>query len=147
LYSFHFRVNASQVLLLSARLSPTAIHHLLKNAAATAIIASPRLQNIAREGLSLFTPEDVSPVLYVQKPYESFLGGTDANASICAPWHYVGESDRDVLILHSSGTTGLPKPIYTSHTYLLGFTACHNFANNEQAQGLNVSLLPLYHVR
>ncbi|RYP27075.1 hypothetical protein DL768_011344 [Monosporascus sp. mg162] len=49
------------------------------------------------------------------------------------------------LILHSSGTTGLPKPIYVDHRYLLRYAACHEFQPEEDITWLNVSTLPLYH--
>nr|POE77918.1 non-canonical non-ribosomal peptide synthetase fub8 [Quercus suber] len=58
----------------------------------------------------------------------------------------VDEDDRNVIILHSSGTTGLPKPIRLSHRYLLGYAGCHAFAPSDDCSGVNVSTLPLYHV-
>ncbi len=138
------------MLLLSARLSPVAIHHLLVKTAAKAIIVSPRLKNLAEEGLLLFSPTGDPSTLYAQNNYELFLSQdpdtTYSDQSVCIPGHYIGESDRNVLILHSSGTTGLPKPVYTSHRYLLSFTTCHEFCNGEEALGLNLSTLPLYHV-
>jgi acyl-coenzyme A synthetase/AMP-(fatty) acid ligase len=51
----------------------------------------------------------------------------------------IQEDDRNVLILHSSGTTGLPKPIYLAHRYLLGYAACHRFAEDEVVNSPNVS--------
>lgn len=143
--------NMSQVLLLSARLSPTAIHHLLGKTGAKAILVSPRLQNTAKEALSLFSIVEDTPTLYTGVTYESFLSAHFENegncGSICQPGHYIDENDRNVLILHSSGTTGLPKPIYTSHRHLLCFTVCHDFSSTEEARGLCLSTLPLYHVR
>ena len=135
---------------MSARLSPTAIHHLLLKTGTTAIIVSPRLQSTAKKGLSLFSSVEDAPVLCSQISYDFFVGpnhdGRSVEEDICAPGHYISETDRSVLILHSSGTTGLPKPIYTSHRHLLCFTVCHDFASKEEAEGLNVSTLPLYHV-
>jgi acyl-CoA synthetase (AMP-forming)/AMP-acid ligase II len=137
------------VLLLSARLSPTAVHHLLKKTGACAIIVSPRLQGTAGEALAVFGEIQSRPKLYQQTPYKSFLTSSQEStierSELGVPGHYIDENDRDVLILHSSGTTGLPKPIYTSHRHMLCFVNCHAFDDWDVAQGLNLSTLPLYH--
>ncbi|KAA6412420.1 MAG: NRPS-like enzyme [Lasallia pustulata] len=137
------------VLLLSARLSPAAISHLLLKTAAKAIIVSPRLRATVTEALSLYGLSNNPPALYIQHPYETFLSSENSGIlledNICGPNHFISEDDRNVLILHSSGTTGLPKPIYTSHRHLLGFTACHDFQNEDEAHSLSLSTLPLYH--
>lgn len=79
----------------------------------------------------------------------------------------IREDDRNVLILHSSGTTGqsaeracgkrgftymfsgLPKAIPLAHRYVLGYAACHEFPVTEDLSlgGYNLSTLPLFHVR
>ncbi|MCJ1251516.1 hypothetical protein MMC30_008751, partial [Trapelia coarctata] len=46
------------VVLLSARLSPTAIHHLLVKTSSRALIVSPRLKHSAKQALSLFSVEE-----------------------------------------------------------------------------------------
>ena len=56
------------------------------------------------------------------------------------------ELDRNAIILHSSGSTGLPKPIYHGHKYLLNYAACHTFDENADVSGVSVSTLPLFHV-
>lgn len=138
------------VLLLSARLSPTAISHLLATTGARSIVASPRLHDTAQEGGVLFQSDDSHPALYKRNPYDFFLqykgAPAPADRSICVPGYHTDETDRQVIILHSSGTTGLPKPIYQSHEYLLGFAAAHAFSTSTEAQHLNLSTLPLYHV-
>ena len=140
----------AKVLLLSARLSPTATHHLVAKTSAHVILASPRLQSTAKEAVSFFTAEEELPDIVAPILYDSFLvlsGNTNqGERSICGLDHYINETDRSVLILHTSGTTGLPKPVYTSHKQVLSFTVCHDFRNEEEVQGLNLSTLPLYHV-
>ncbi|KAL4940296.1 hypothetical protein BDV06DRAFT_230437 [Aspergillus oleicola] len=129
------------VLLLSARLSATAIQSLLQRTSASAILASSRLEATAREAaqdLPVYSPLAFEVLLSSQQ-------GLPADNSICHSYHYIGESDRDVLILHSSGTTGLPKPIYVSHRHLLSFVNCHQLDTEAGAQEINVSTLPLYH--
>ncbi|KAL2813646.1 hypothetical protein BDW59DRAFT_167454 [Aspergillus cavernicola] len=129
------------VLLISARLSATAVHSLLQHTSASAIIASRRLEGTAQkaaQSLPVYSPNSV----------ETFLSadhGLPDDASICHPHHYIDENDRDVLILHSSGTTGLPKPIYVSHRHLLSYVNCHRLDIESDAQGVSVSTLPLYH--
>lgn len=61
--------------------------------------------------------------------------------------HLVREDDCNVLILHSSGTTGLPKAVRLSHRYMLGYAACHELPadKDESASGYNLSTLPLFH--
>lgn len=49
------------------------------------------------------------------------------------------------LILHSSGTTGFPKPIFLANRYLLQYASCHQFAPHEVINWVNLSTLPLYH--
>ena len=127
-----------------------AIHHLLATTAACAVIVSPRLKNTAKEALSFFSTAGFLPKIYTQTAYASFL---DPQAdrelklgNICKPCYYVRENDRNVLILHSSGTTGLPKPIYQSHKWLLCFTTCHEFSSDEETLSLSLSTLPLFHV-
>ncbi|KAL4783812.1 hypothetical protein BJX76DRAFT_357597 [Aspergillus varians] len=129
------------VLLLSARLSATAIQSLLQRTSASAIIASRRLESTAREAaqaLPVYSPLGFETLLASQE-------GLLDSCSICHPYHHISESDRDVLILHSSGTTGMPKPIYVSHRHLLSFVNCHNLYLESEAQGVNLSTLPLYH--
>ncbi|KAL7912366.1 hypothetical protein GGI35DRAFT_468558 [Trichoderma velutinum] len=54
------------------------------------------------------------------------------------------ESERS-LILHSSGTTGFPKPIYLTKRYLLQYASCHELPDDEVIDWVNLSTLPLYH--
>ncbi|KAL2163194.1 hypothetical protein VTH06DRAFT_5250 [Thermothelomyces fergusii] len=56
-----------------------------------------------------------------------------------------GSSGTSSLILHSSGTTGFPKPIELSARYPLVYAACHEFPEGQQVDWTNLSTLPLYH--
>lgn len=58
-----------------------------------------------------------------------------------------GHKDEEkFLILHSSGTTGLPKPIQLAHRYLLGYAACHQLEPSQCTGRINISTLPMFHV-
>lgn len=151
-----FKLRArQQVLLLSARLSPAAARHLLHKTSAQALIHSACWAYKAKEiPLKSLKHNDSHIGLYAAHNYHFWFKSTDGGVdkeqkdhSICHSGFSRGNSDRNVLILHSSGTTGLPKPIYTSHKYLLSFLTCHAFDSEESARRLNLSTLPLYHVR
>lgn len=151
------------VMLLSARLGPAAVRHLLAATETRAVLcSSPRLVRTAeaaigeqdgveeaggKEGLSVVSGVKVCRTV----TFQEFLNGDESEnyglgSSICAEGHYVGEKDRNVIILHSSGTTGLPKPIYQPHRYLLSYASCHIRTEEEDVEALNLSTLPLYHV-
>lgn len=145
------------LVLLSARLSVPAVRHLVRETGAKLILVSPRLQPLACEALS--APEDgkqrpnedrTEVTIQIVAGNEALLEGeADAGRAathIAHPNHYISEEDRQVLILHSSGTSGLPKPIPCSHRYFLGYATCHSFSSDEEAHNLTVSTPPLFHV-
>jgi nucleoside-diphosphate-sugar epimerase len=64
--------------------------------------------------------------------------------------HYVADTDRNVFIFHSSGTTGLPKAIPQAHRHLMSYAPLSSFESNEpeflvDEQQMAFSTLPLYH--
>lgn len=153
--------------LLSSRLSPLAVQHLIRTTGAKLTVVSPRLHHLILEAFPAagdegqddapdgVEPQDVerAPEVRITPGYGFFMeeerqvtAVTDA-ASITHPLHYIAEDDRQVVILHSSGSSGLPKPIYCSHRYFLGFSVCHGFVSDAEAQGLTISTSPFFHVR
>ncbi|KAF2135592.1 uncharacterized protein K452DRAFT_281299 [Aplosporella prunicola CBS 121167] len=135
------------LLLLSARLNTDAILHLLNETQAAALIASPQLMNTAKEVGKIQDDSSKAVAIYRQVNYKEFLDNSASQNSspVHTEDHYVGEADRNVFILHSSGTTGYPKAIYVSHRYFLGYATCSTFKNESQSLGLNITTLPLYH--
>lgn len=153
-YLFSLLALGVPVALVSIRLSPTSIQHLLTVTKAQAVVASPLLTSKVKHAFkmtSLVYGMGATKVLAAAE-FETFLipqGSDDAipaNINISEAGHYVSEFDRNVLILHTSGTTGLPSLIYQSHKMLLGYASCHCRTEREIVQGLNLSLIPLYHV-
>ncbi|KAL8784361.1 MAG: hypothetical protein Q9213_004013 [Squamulea squamosa] len=144
------------VVLLSTRLSPLSVGHLLKGTSARAVLVSPRLRSVVSGALAsggvLKTGNDedsyVSNIkIHDPATHDVFFAPSEgrSDGNIIHANHYISETDRKVLILHSSGSTGLPKPVYCSHRHLLGFACCHAFASDEIAQGLAISTSPLFH--
>lgn len=144
------------VVLLSARLSAAAVCHLIRKTGVKVILVSSRLQPLATEAFPM--PEIIEReanekeeeiAVRVLDSYEVLLGELEPGQlpkRIAHSSHFVSEEDRQVLVLHSSGTSGLPKPIPCSHRYLLGYATCHSFTSDEVAHGLTVSTPPFFHV-
>lgn len=121
------------------------MEHLLKQVRASSIIASPSLVGKLKP-VTQALPEIR---LSVAKSFIDYLEGPaiGKDLKVSNPDHFCDDFDRNVLILHSSGTTGLPKAIPQPHKYLLGYSTCHIRTEAEDIRGLNMSTLPLYHVR
>jgi hypothetical protein len=148
-------------LLLSIRLHGPAINHLLQETNASSIIVSPR----TRASLESDSPFHAINAL----SFEGFLptrGPREVGLAYLEGCRgFIREDDRNVIVLHSSGTTGkthsisarvdtltllgMPKAIPLSHRYMLGYAGCHEFPLEQDMSysGWNLSTLPLFHVR
>lgn len=139
------------MLLLSARLSKAATKHLLSESNAQAIICSARTDQVAKSALEDLDYHENDIKLINAVSYSSLLEALNVRDwNTEEPDHWNSTPSEDVpgaLILHSSGTTGLPKPISLAHRYLLGYANCHRLEPMEADNRLNLSTLPLYHVR
>lgn len=137
------------MVLLSARLGPAAIAHLLKETGADTILVSKRTKLSAVRGLEQLETAMECPLLaqvepytkYVPEDFQSLEPTKSKNRGIPRAGDRPGP-----VILHSSGTTGLPKPIRLSHRYMLSYAACHRLSPDESDGQVNLSTLPLYHV-
>ncbi|KAK0658319.1 hypothetical protein QBC41DRAFT_385820 [Cercophora samala] len=135
--------------LLSTRLSTTAVQHLLQQTGATAAIVSRRLLSMLKEpapsagtNLEHGAPQNPNLEICIAAGYQTFLRDLDPGLS---PAHNPPQTTNPALILHSSGTSGLPKPIPCSHAHFLAFSQCHEFETAEQRQGLTLSSSPFFH--
>ncbi|KAK7994014.1 hypothetical protein PG989_007395 [Apiospora arundinis] len=129
-------------LVLSPRLPLVAIEGLLKTVSAKTIIVSRRFSVGLKPVLGGLASKGIA--VHVSKPYEEFCqpeSGENDLPSLQKP----KSLDDTILLLHSSGSTGLPKPIPLTHRMLLSAVNCHEFDTEEQAQGLNLTTLPMFH--
>ncbi|KAF5348495.1 hypothetical protein D9756_009661 [Leucocoprinus leucothites] len=139
------------VLIISARLTPVAILHLLKKTNPSALLVSGQVSHSVKETIEVYEsqkPEGfVLPQVVDSLGYEEFLNPTGALAEYPIPPKYpvFSREDLGAFIMHSSGTTGLPKPISHSQTYPLIFAACHRFPEQNEPFRYQASTLPLYH--
>ena len=124
-----------------------AISHLMGTTGAAALIVSSRHRNVAEESQRMVSSDQEPFACYAPACFEYFFSNESMELprSICGENLFDGDSDRNVFIYHSSGTTSLPKPIYVSHRQLLSYANCHELAEGREAEGLNLSTLPLYH--
>jgi acyl-CoA synthetase (AMP-forming)/AMP-acid ligase II len=139
------------VVLFSTRLSTVAISHLMRTTQAQHALVSRRLHPLIIDALSVRSAEldnECSFEVCITPEYEIFLdkGPITYDGKIAHPNHFISENDRQALILHSSGTSGLPKPIYCSHKFFLGSAICHSFSSEVEEQNLTVSTSPFFHV-
>ncbi|EDQ98476.1 uncharacterized protein LACBIDRAFT_256821 [Laccaria bicolor S238N-H82] len=140
-------------LLLSARLSPTSIAHLIKETSPTSILMSSQTLLVASKALSFLPPTSrfLPPRLVTPPPYSIFLlpGSLTPDSprppAVPPPFENHLPTDLDALTLHSSGTAGLPKAIYHSHAFLLRlFASAHRF-EEKVGEGYSIVTSPLYH--
>ncbi|KAK7031412.1 L-aminoadipate-semialdehyde dehydrogenase [Favolaschia claudopus] len=128
-------------LLLSVNNSVPAIAHLCKITNSSHLIYSERFTNEAHEAQAILRSQDYELTLVLDKRFP--LWGEDGveTAKINefpAALTPEEESARPAVILHSSGSTGFPKPVFVTHS---GFIA--NIALNQNRPGF--STLPVYH--
>ncbi|KAK7053490.1 hypothetical protein VNI00_004116 [Paramarasmius palmivorus] len=135
------------VLCLSARLTPVAVAHLLKATSASTILYSAQVSRIIQE-LQADSDSELKVNFQLALGYDAFMDAQHPELSeltIPEPYVYTVRHELGAVVMHSSGTTGLPKPIYHAPAYILGYAACHELAEPSERFGYNVSTLPLYH--
>ncbi|KAJ5630473.1 uncharacterized protein N7484_010573 [Penicillium longicatenatum] len=121
------------VLLLSTRIAEDAYVSLVDTTKSTFIIIYPSFQTMG-ENVSRRTGATQVPVI---SPLDPATIAASASLPV-ANLHGPTENKHITWVIHSSGSTGLPKPIYQTHA-----GALKNYANNFGLKGFIT--LPLFH--
>ncbi|KAJ7493419.1 L-aminoadipate-semialdehyde dehydrogenase [Mycena galericulata] len=128
-------------LLLSVNNSVPAVAHLCKITKASHLIYSEKFTKEAHEAQAILKSQEYDLGLVPDKRFPLWgEGGVEAAqvkplAPVLSPEQ---ESSRPAVILHSSGSTGFPKPVFVTHYGVLA-----NIAINQNKPGF--STLPVYH--
>ena len=133
--------------LLSARLSASAIAHLIERVEVKRVIISSHTSRVANEASGIIEKKGLDAVSLIESaPFDFLVNGKQVLNDHLHPHTPSYELDTNAIILHSSGSTGLPKPIYHAHEYLLNYATCHKFLPGEDTTRVCTSTLPLFHV-
>lgn len=128
-------------LLLSINNSVAAVAHLCKQTSSTHLIYGSKYAQTAKDAQSLLANEGISIELVAEKRFPLWGPGGVRESKIPvfpARLSPEQEASRPCVILHSSGSTGFPKPVYISHYGLIA-----NAAQSLPKTGF--SALPLFH--
>jgi acyl-CoA synthetase (AMP-forming)/AMP-acid ligase II len=128
-------------LLLSINNSIPAIAHLCKQTKSTHLIYGSKFQTHAEEARELLAKEGVELEIIPETRFPLWGSNGVRDAKIPdfeARLSPDVETGRTCVILHSSGSTGFPKPVYVTHYGLLA-----NCAQSIPKTGF--SALPLFH--
>lgn len=132
------------VLLLSIKLQPAIVAHLMGETGCSTILTSKRMSSVAEEAIrETSKPGAVHTMLnYLEATQKT----VDSSAPLTKDGYNSGLKHRNVVIFHTSGSTGLPKSIPVSHQYFALFPTCHQFGPKETLDWKNMTSLPLFHV-
>ena len=127
------------VLFLSTRISPAAYVSLLKATGAKHLLTDDSFQNLAETLLSKVPSLKTAGIAkHTVYDGEVVVGMTPIDTCLTDQLDPEAEKNQLAWIIHSSGSTGLPKPIFQTQTAALG-----NYRNNLNMRGFVT--LPLYH--
>lgn len=128
-------------LLLSVNNSTAAVAHLCKVTKSASLIYGPKFEETAKDAQKLLAQEGIE-IRTIPETRYPLWGPEGARESKIAPYPPrltpQQESKRTCVVLHSSGSTGFPKPVFITHYGLIA-----NAAQSLPKTGF--SALPLFH--
>ncbi|KAK2757279.1 putative NRPS-like protein biosynthetic cluster [Arachnomyces sp. PD_36] len=122
------------VLFLSTRIADAAYTSLLEVTCCSHILVDASFQKTASNLQQRISNLEVLEILH----REQFVRDDDVQLETTQELNPVQEASRNSWIIHSSGSTGLPKPIYQTHS-----AALRNYENSMEMKGFIT--LPLFH--
>jgi len=125
------------VLFLSTRISIAAYVSLLEKTGAKHLLVDYSFREIAAQVKQSCTSIQVHDITDT-KSYNFQIVDESIDTRLCQHLQPEIESQKISWIIHSSGSTGIPKPIYQTHS-----AALNNYASNLNLRGFIT--LPLYH--
>ncbi|GAA6034265.1 hypothetical protein JCM8097_003814 [Rhodosporidiobolus ruineniae] len=128
------------VLFVSPSNSAPAIAHLVKSTSSTFLFTAPSYLSLAQEAQQLAKSEFNFKIVDLASPtvYDAKAIARSPNQTYQVALDPAQEAHLTAFIVHSSGSTGFPKPIYITHG-----STCFNIATNFNLAGFTT--LPLYH--
>ncbi|KAI0085165.1 hypothetical protein BDY19DRAFT_909277 [Irpex rosettiformis] len=127
---------------ISPRLSPPAIASVLEQTNARRIISQPMLKPLLTAALSKVTLKDYAPQVEdlwsIYDVFPTLKSGSSDSVLEEGPYPERDtpfDLDEPVAVLHSSGSTGLPKAVYQTHRIVLQW-ASSNFCVEGRKRGL-----------
>lgn len=121
--------------------SPPAIAHLAQATSSTYVFTAPSYLSLAKEAQELAKPSFNFEIVDLAKSsvYDAkSISRYSSSQAYQVALDPADEAPLTAFIVHSSGSTGFPKPIYISHQ-----STCFNVATNFNLAGFTT--LPLYH--
>lgn len=128
-------------LLLSVNNSVAAVAHLCKQTNSSHLLYGPKFEKTAQEVKTQLGEEGIALEILPEKRFPLWGKGGVRDSEIKqypARLTPIEESKRTCVILHSSGSTGFPKPVYITHYGLVANAAM-------SIPGTGFSALPLFH--
>jgi acyl-CoA synthetase (AMP-forming)/AMP-acid ligase II len=128
-------------LLLSVNNSVAAVAHLCKQTRSSHLVYGTKYETTARQAQAALAAEGVSIEIVAEKRFPLWgTGGVRESKIVSYPARFAPEEEakRTCVILHSSGSTGFPKPVYITHYGLIA-NASHSLPKT------GFSALPLFH--
>ncbi|KAE8217781.1 hypothetical protein CF319_g8204 [Tilletia indica] len=132
------------VAIFSSRLSGAALEHLVQAISVDRILTTPAQWRTIQDEVSPTLSAAIVPV----RPLVDFLlPSTELNSlPIPEKGDEPDHNDRTVFAWHSSGSTGLPKPVFHTHRFWHCYLACHQFSEDEDVhRKVALNMPPLYH--